>query len=466
MAGCTEGGKDEVVAWLEAQLEVKSERQLGREYNIDSSVINRNMRSLRNGKRLAGPFRKRIQKIIEQERADELHQQHLSEQAEAEELERREAIARARAAKLEAEREAKAAAAKEKADHEAAKAEAQKVADENRRWQEFDKIFLSSSADWEAKFRAAGYLEDGEMVEGDADELFDAWISKLDYVDVGVAAVALLPDDVVIWRDKTAAYFREGVPFRQRLQETAVQEGQPRPAMIGNFPSSDVYYDPLPDQIWRYGKEGVKVIAEWRELTDAYGRLGTGKLPTIVHPKTVAGFERLISIEEKSGYVFRDSRLGPDAHDRLQRLQRRAVLPAIGLTTAKMTWSACNSAAIWIAYEGVALLGVILFYVLLPVAVVLGIGWGMVQLWNWASGHWTEIGLALLIAAVLAAFVGMAYWWVKQADSGWAVVGRIGVIAGLLLAIAMGVVALVIIGSALHDLHDALQSVIRGTYVS
>ena len=60
-----------------------------------------------------------------------------------------------------------------------------------------------------------------------------------------------------------------------------------------------------------------------------------GELPAFVHPKTVAAFERLVSIEEESGYDFKDSCLGPDARDRLKRLQRRAVLPDIGLTTAK-----------------------------------------------------------------------------------------------------------------------------------
>ena len=35
------------------------------------------------------------------------------------------------------------------------------------------------------------------------------------YVDIGVAAVALLPDrHSLIWRDKTAKFFREGVPVQ------------------------------------------------------------------------------------------------------------------------------------------------------------------------------------------------------------------------------------------------------------
>ena len=125
MAKGTEDGKeDEVVLWLKAQLELKSQRQLGLDIKIDPSVISRNMRALRKKKRLAGPFRKRIQSMLEQERAAELHRRHLREQAAAEELARQQEIARAREARLEAEREAKAKAAKAAAEREAEKAAA------------------------------------------------------------------------------------------------------------------------------------------------------------------------------------------------------------------------------------------------------------------------------------------------------------------------------------------------------
>ena len=465
--GIEDGKEDEVVSWLKAQLELKSQRQLGRDIKIDPSVISRNMRALRKKKGLAGPFRKRIQNMLEQERAAELHRQHLREQAEAEELERQEAIARERAAKLEAEREEEARAAKEKADREAEKAAAKMEAERERQQREFEKALFSSFEEWEAKFRAAGYMKEGQEVEGDADELFFAGISELDYVDVGTAAVALLPDDFVIWRDKTVAYFREGVSFRQRLQKRAVREGQSRPDMIGNFTALDVYYDPLPDRLWRYGRAGVKLIAEWRELTDAYGHLATGKLPKIVCPETVKCFARLITIEEMDEYSFQDSRLAPDARDRLKQLQRRATLPAIGLTTAGMTWSACKSAANWLVDEGWYWLGLTLLAAM-AAAVVFGIGWGLVQLWNWGwsvgtdavnwvSDNRKEFGLGLLLAAELAVLGGMAFWWVRSGGSGWAIVGRIGILICAALVVTAALVMLFMVGKTLHEMGVALQ---------
>ena len=469
MSQSIEDGKgDEVVSWLKAQLELKSQRQLGLDIKIDPSVISRNMRALRKKKRLAGPFRKRIQNILEQEHAAELHRQHLKEQAAAEELARQEEFAREREAKLEAEREAKAKAAKEEAERKAKEAEAKRKADEARRQLEFEKALFSSFESWEEKFRAAGYLEEGQEVEGDADELFFAGISKLDYVDVGTAVVALLPDDYVIWRDKTVAYFRESVSFRQRLQKRAVRNGVAQPEMIGNFPASIVYYDPLPDQLWRYGKEGVKLIAEWRELTDAYGHLATGKLPKIVHPETVAGFERLLSIEETSGFDFQDSRLAPDARARLKRLQRRATLPAIGLTSAGVAWGATKFATHWFMDEGWRWLGWTLVAAM-TAAVVFGIGWGLVQLWNWAwsvgtdTVNWVadnkkDVGLGLLLAAEITVLGGIAFWWVRSGGSGWAIAGRIGILICAALVVAAALAMLFMVGKTLHEMGVTLQS--------
>jgi len=447
MANGEERDETEVIEWFKSQLEVKSPKKLARELGVNKSTVTRNRSRVRMGKRLATPFRRRCERRMDGE------EREAEEKAAADEIARQEGIAREREAQRKADREAK-----EKVDRVEEEAAAKKEEEEERRQQEEDEAWEEELQSWEEKLRAAGYVF--EWAEGDASDLLIAGITKFGYVDVGTAAVALLPDDVVLWRDKTAAYFREGVSYTLRLQERAIRNGQ-TPEMIGNFPASDVYYDALPDQLWRYGEEGVKVIAEWRELTDAYGNLATGELPAFVHPKTVAAFERLISIEETSGYDFKDSRLGPDARDRLKRLQRRATLPSIGLKTAGMTWSACESAAIWIAYEGVALLGVILLALLavgVGVGLVFGIGWGLVQLWNWATYHWTEIGLTLLTVAALAALVGMAYCWVKEADSGWAIAGRIGVIVGLVLAVVTCFVALLMIGKVIHDLLDALQS--------
>ena len=84
---------EEVIAWLKAQLELKSQRQLARELGIYQSIVSRNVKGLREGKSLAAPFRKTIERAMEKERADELHQQCLKDQAEAANLKRQELLA-------------------------------------------------------------------------------------------------------------------------------------------------------------------------------------------------------------------------------------------------------------------------------------------------------------------------------------------------------------------------------------
>ena len=464
--GADEKGPDAVVAWLKAELELKSQRQLGRELGIDPSIISRNMKRLRKGKGMAAPFRKKVGGIIERGRADKLHRQHLEEQEEVAELDRQEAIEREKEGELEAEQQAEAEAAQREAGRKTKAAKAKREAEEAQRQRELEDDFIRSVEGWEDKFRAAGYMAEGEMVEGDAEELLLAGISDLNYVDIGVAAVALLPDDYVIWRDKTVAFFREGVPYTQRLKPTAVRNGQPRPAMIGNLPASVVYYDPLPDQRWRCGKAGAKVVAEWHHLTDTYGHLATGKLPRVVHPETVAAFERLIHIEEHSGYTFEDSRLGPDARDRLKALQRRAILPAIVITATDITWDASKVTARWFCSVGWKWLAIAVA-ALVAIAVGVGVAWGMWEALKWWWGVFTNWwtwskanGEVLLLGGVILAGIGEAVWWVwpKRGDTGGKVFLRVGVVMLVVLFVGIVVTGAIIAAPAFKEIAAAIDS--------
>ena len=111
----------DIIAWFQAQIDENGIRGFHRKYGIDVGVVSRNATRLRDGKRLATPFRKRIVKKMEREREDELRRQHLAEaEAEAERT-RQEETAREKAARDAAKRQESAKAAREKADLDAAK---------------------------------------------------------------------------------------------------------------------------------------------------------------------------------------------------------------------------------------------------------------------------------------------------------------------------------------------------------
>ena len=454
---------EEVIAWLKAQLELKSQRQLGREIHIDPSVISRNMRMYRKKKKLARPFRKKIKAIILQQRADELHRQQLKEQAEAPELVQQEGIACGM--------EAEQPAAEHPTDADQEEALRQQRWEAWKRERQLEDVWEQAVLSWEKKLRAAGYPV--EETGGDANDVpILPGVVNLDYVDVGTAAVALLPDGYVIWRDKTVAYFREGVTCLQRLQDVAVRDGETQIEMIGNFPAAAVYDDRLPDELWRYGREGVEVIEEWRRLSDAYGHLGTGTLPTGVHPETVAGFERLISIEETSGFDFRDSRLGPDARDRLKRLRRRSVLAAIGITTAEMAWRGSKSVSRWTLFEGSKWVGVTLV-VLVGIVASVGLVVELAQLWDWTWALGTDVAkwvaanriyilLVLLGAAKVALLCYIAFDWVKKARSGRDFVERLGIVALFPTVVVLTWVTLVNLGEAYETWETLTESLRQG----
>lgn len=447
---------DEIETWYLAQVNKLGPSKFGRKHSIDKGLVSRNRKRIRDKKGLPGPFTKRIADIMAAERAEEQRRQRLAEQAAAAEQARQEKLA--------------AAKAKRAADHKAREARDKRRAEEARRDQELEKEFIRFCERWEEKLREAGYLLEGDMIEGDANELPFAIIHEVNYIDIAAAAVALLPDDYVIWRDKTAAFFREDVPYTLRLQPTAVPEGQLRPAMIGNLPASTVFYDPLPHELWFYGKKGAKVVAEWRELTDAYGHLATGKLPRVVHRETVRGFERLIQIEGESGFVFEDSRLGPDARDRLKSLQRRAILLSIAKATKNITWRAIKSTARWCYHTGWKwLLGLIA--VLMVAAVVVGLVGMAIEVTRWvrAGSRWIENRIEnnseiLLIAVMLLFIAGIVTWWVwpKERDTLWTVTQRVLVVVGCIVMIVVGINFLFAIPSEFNKFEDLLQSLSKG----
>ena len=110
----------DIIAWFQAQIDENGVRGFHRKYGIDVGVVSRNAKSLRDGKPLANPFRKRIVKKIEREREDELRRQHLAEaEAEAERT-RQEDAAREKADCDAAMWQESAKSAREKADRDAA----------------------------------------------------------------------------------------------------------------------------------------------------------------------------------------------------------------------------------------------------------------------------------------------------------------------------------------------------------
>ena len=457
---------DPVVEWLEAQLELMSARQLGLKFGIDPSVITRNMRNYRKGKGLAGTFRKRIEGILEQERADELHRQHLADQAAAAELEQQQAMIRAMEAQLEDELEEEKKKTRKKAEREARETAAKEKADQERREREQRKAVVNALEAWRGKLQAAGYLAEGEMVAGDAEYLLQAGISKLDYVDIGVAAVALMPADYKFSCGLNADHFRAHVTSEQRLQASAVKKGEARPLFIGIFPTSDVYKEPHPDELWRLGKEDAELIAEWRRLTLEYGYLASGKLPNFVRPETVSGFERLVSIEETTDYDFRDSCLGPDARDRLKRLQRRAVLPAIGLTATEITWNASKSAASWFCSDGWKWLAIAVV-ALVAIAAVVGVAWGAWEVLKWMWGLLTDLWTwskankdFLLLGGLILLIIGQVVWWVwpKRGDTGDKIALRVGVVMLVVLFVGVVVAGVIIAAPAVKEIAAAVKS--------
>ena len=456
----------EVLTWFCDQLAVKSQRQLARELGIASSVVSRNTGQMRRGEPLAKPFRKRLEGILEGESLKKLHRQHLKEQEAREEADR---IAKANNERIQAEqREAKC-----RANEEAALVKAERL----RQKTLLENAVMDALDSWQEKLQDSGWLAEGEEVEGDADALLEAGISDLDYVDIGVAAVALLPDHYEVYRGVTAGEYRKDVTWRQRLQKTAVPAGQTRSFYIGIFPASHVYLERMPDERWRHAKAEAGLIDEWRSLTDIYGHLATGKLPLFVSPETAGAFERLIDIEETSILEFVDSRLGPDARDRLKALRRRAVIPAVkreadGLLGDAASWYSKRGWKFPIQLIFVALLapGVVgVAYGIMEIFRLLGVGRNAARSWLVENGLWSVDGaicaVIFIILIIILIIVAVCWVWRREGESKWPPMRRFSAVV-LVLVAAVAIVTGIVMGvNAVHEIIVASGGLSQTIYI-
>ena len=460
----------EVIEWFKAKLAIMSGRQLAREMGIDPSIVNRNHKRMRKGRPLAGPFRTKIEAILEGERQEKLRQKHAEDQAAAKADADRQA---------EAERDAKDEREKERQFKAVGgilfaigRSRQRREEEEERARQR--RASLLAIAPLLEKLRKMSILAswDEENLPGDAKELIDEGVTAFPYVSLEMMIVALAPDDYLFPCGLTAAQLRKGVTARQRLQSTAVPEGQSRPLFIGVVPSSYVYFDPLPGETWRHGERDAKLIGEWRSLTQTYGHLASSRLPFIVRPETVGAFERLIELEETSTLDFKDSRLGADARDRLKRLPRRAVIPAVKREADGLLGDAGN----WYSERGWKLPLQLVFVALLAPSVVgvafgimeffrlLGVGWNAARTWLVDSGMWSDDGAIIAVIIIIIIIVAVCWVWRREGESKWPPMRRfifvilylsavITVIAGFIMAIHVVHEIFVASGGLSHNIY-------------
>ena len=222
-------GESEVRDWFRRQLSRRNSggrkvvlRVLAEELGVNKSTISRNGSALRSGETLASPFYALAEARLVAERLDVLRVRHLRLLAESREEASREEARRAEEARI---------------------ASAERARDRNRRLSmtthaletvsrleavRYQRLAAARAAldPWFETLRAAGILAPGdETLYGDALDLIEAGITDIHYVDVGVAAVALAPDGYVFECGLTAAELRSGLTAQQRLQPTAVPDG-------------------------------------------------------------------------------------------------------------------------------------------------------------------------------------------------------------------------------------------------
>ena len=431
-------GESEVRDWFRGQLSRRDSggrkvalRALAEELGVNKSTVSRNGRQLRNDQPLAAPFYALAAARLAAERLDVLRVRHLRLLEESREDARREEARRA---------------------EEACVARAERARDRNRRLSMTDHALETVSRleavryqrlaaaraalePWFETLRAAGIRAPGdETLYGDALELIEAGITDIYYADAGVAAVALVADGYVFECGLTAAELRSGLTAEQRLQPTAVADGQDLPGMIGAAPSLTVRRVSLPDETWRYGEDDAAMMNEWRRLTEACADLATGELPWFVSRSEFRDFGRLVRLESKSAYTFEDSVLGEDAERRLRQMKRRATLSSV--MTGAMELAAGGLR--WCLLRGWRYAAYIALAVMLAIALFL-LAWGVWELlkflWELLVDHrWQILGVLAAIAATAGAI-----WWIwpktdrsvypPRRDAALKVVARFGIVA-------------------------------------
>ena len=461
----------EVIAWFKAKLAIMSGRQLAREMGIDPSIVNRNHKRMRKGRPLTSPFRRKIEAILEGERQEKLRQKHAEDQVAAKaEADLQAEVDLQLEAKHDAEREAKA---KRKVERQGRAVGAILFAIDRAREQR--RAALLAITPLLEKLRKVGILAswDEENLPGDAGELVDAGVTDFPYVSLDMVTIALAPDDHLFPCGLTAGQLRKGVTWRQRLQKTAVPQGQPRPKFIGIFPASCVYLHPLLDELWRHGPADAEVIVEWRELIWRYGYLAAGRLPLFVSPETVQGFARLIEIEETSALEFVDSCLGPDARDRLKRLRRRAVLSVVkreadGLLGDAASWYSERGWKLPLQLVFVALLapGVVgVAYGIMEIFRLLGVGRNAAHTWLVDNGLWSVNGAIMAVLTIIIIIIAVCWVWRREGESRWPATLRFTIVVLYLSAVIMVVAGLIMGVKAVHEIIVASGGLSRGILI-
>ena len=465
----------EVIAWFKAMLAIMSGRQLAREMGIDPSIVNRNHVRMREGRPLTRPFRRQIEAILERERQEKIRLKQAEDQAAAKaEADRQADVDRETKSKRTVERQGKTVGGIL-----FAIGTARRMREEEEEKAEQRKASLLAITPQLEKLREMGILTswDEDNLPGDAGELVDAGVTAFPYVSPDMLLVALAPDDYVFPCGLTAAQLRKGVTAQRRLQPTAVPEGQPRPLFIGVVPASYVYRKPLPGEIWRHGERDAKLIVEQRSLTQTYGHLASGRLPLIVSPETAGAFERLIEIEETSDLEFKDSVLGPDARDRLKRLQRRAIAPAIGTVTGEIIAGAVKGVARWTVRESWQwALGLLFLAIALSVAA--GIVWGVVEgvklagvvlgaarTWLVDNGLWSVDSAILAPIAIIMMIVVACWVWRREGESRWPSMLRFSAVVLVLVSIVSVLTGIAIGVKAIHDVIVASGGLSQSIYI-
>ena len=474
-------GESKVREWFRGQLSRRdaggrkiSLQELAKEFGVHKATISRNGKALRNGEPLASAFYKLAEARLVAERLDVLRVRYLQLLQKSQEDSRREKVQRAEKARI--------AGAKRARDRTHRLSMTNRALEtvrrfETRRRQRRDEA-RAALEPWFEVLRAAGILApDDEELYGDSMEIIEAGVTDIRYVDDGVAAVALAPDDYVFECGLTAAELRFGLTAKQRLQATAVSIGEDPPELSGSVPAFAVRLLPLPDEAWRYGEDVAGMMSEWRRLTEGCAVLAAGELPRFVSRDKFRDFERLVRIESESAYTFEGSILGEDAERRLRQMKRRAALSSV---TTRATEQAAGGLK-WFLHRGWKYAAYAVCTVLIAVAVAL-LAWGAwellkflgslaVSFWEWCVEHrWEIFG----VLAATAATAGAVWWiWPKtdrnvyppRRDPALQVFARTGIVAGIVFMVVWTAVLFVQFMHFMEAAAPYITSISQGIYV-
>ena len=428
--------EDEIRAWFAEQLAREDtagrpvrQRQLALELEVNQSTISRNAGYLRRGEPLAVNFRELLRELLVNRRQEDRRQQHVKAEryAEAARIEK-ERLAREEAERIEAARRIAA----DKAER---KAELRLQLDRERQ----EKV-REALAPYIKMLQEEGVLDQGDFsLYGDAIELVEHGDDvSINYDTMGLAAVALAPDEYLFGCDLTAAELRAGRTAKERLQRWAVPAGHPRPNRIGDRPAYFVPRIQYPDAEHFYGEDFAE-IQEWNRLVAECAHLASGHLPKFISLEKVSKFEKLIHLESASRYTFEGSVLHEDLEDRLKSLRRRSVLPAIGehlsgaipLVIKTLLWLVLAAAAFICIYfygtsawESMKFLG----------STLASVGMAAVA---WID-HWKWVGFSVVVA-VTGVVLTVRWVWPKDSDRNGSFAGRLIIVIGIIVIAVIGV---------------------------